>query len=122
MNPPIEQLTVQNYDLQFGTNVLGHYLFSKPLIPLMETTTAPLPAMQPVCLVKLASSVHLLNHFTSKELINYDTLQLGEARDANRMSQLYSQSKSVIYWLGKISLSLLFILVCSPLFTGCISC
>jgi NAD(P)-dependent dehydrogenase (short-subunit alcohol dehydrogenase family) len=88
MNPPIEQLTVQNYDLQFGTNVLGHYLFSKPLIPLMETTTAPLPAMQPVCLVKLASSVHLLNHFTSKELINYDTLQLGEWKPATGRKHL----------------------------------
>ena len=27
MTPPISQITAQNYDMQFGTNVLGHFLF-----------------------------------------------------------------------------------------------
>ena len=54
MYPPMELLTAQSYNLQFGTNVIGHYLLSKLLIPLMERTAvtfvtyADLTA-QPLC-------------------------------------------------------------------------
>lgn len=30
MNPPMEQLTAEGYDLQFGTNVLGTHIHSAP--------------------------------------------------------------------------------------------
>ncbi|KAH8082451.1 NAD-P-binding protein [Cristinia sonorae] len=33
MMPPIDRLTTEGYDLQFGTNVLGHYYFTELLIP-----------------------------------------------------------------------------------------
>ncbi|KAF8810940.1 hypothetical protein BYT27DRAFT_7208949 [Phlegmacium glaucopus] len=33
MLPPVEQVTAQGYDLQFGTNVLGHSYFTKLLLP-----------------------------------------------------------------------------------------
>lgn len=36
--PPISDKTVQGYDLQFGTNVLGHFLFTKLLLPTMIRT------------------------------------------------------------------------------------
>jgi len=36
MVPPIEQLTKDGYDLQFGTNVVGHFLFTMELLPLLE--------------------------------------------------------------------------------------
>lgn len=35
MNTPIEQLTADGYDLQFGTNVIGHYVLTKRLLPLL---------------------------------------------------------------------------------------
>ncbi|KZW01101.1 NAD(P)-binding protein [Exidia glandulosa HHB12029] len=33
---PLDQLSKQNYDLQLGTNVLGHYYFTKLLLPLLQ--------------------------------------------------------------------------------------
>jgi NAD(P)-dependent dehydrogenase (short-subunit alcohol dehydrogenase family) len=32
--PPIETLTAQGYDMQFGTNVLGPYFFTKYVFPM----------------------------------------------------------------------------------------
>ncbi|KAF6757289.1 hypothetical protein DFP72DRAFT_1113173 [Ephemerocybe angulata] len=38
MAPPVGQLTKQGYDLQFGTNVLGHWYFTKLLLPTLLST------------------------------------------------------------------------------------
>ncbi|KAG8687069.1 hypothetical protein FRC08_012169 [Ceratobasidium sp. 394] len=38
MYPPISQRTSDGYDLQFGTNVLGHYLFTTLLLPTLIHT------------------------------------------------------------------------------------
>ncbi|KAF8601573.1 NAD(P)-binding protein [Ceratobasidium sp. AG-I] len=38
MNPPINTKTANGYDLQFGTNVLGHYLFTISLLPVLIHT------------------------------------------------------------------------------------
>ena len=38
MIPPVDQLTAQRFDLQFGTNVLGHLLFIRLLYPLLVST------------------------------------------------------------------------------------
>ncbi|CAE6375417.1 unnamed protein product [Rhizoctonia solani] len=38
MVPPVEQRTADGYDLQFGTNVLGHYLFTTLLLPTLIYT------------------------------------------------------------------------------------
>ncbi|KAH8834838.1 NAD(P)-binding protein [Flagelloscypha sp. PMI_526] len=38
MVSPMEMLTAQGYDLQFGTNVLGHFFFTKLLLPTMQRT------------------------------------------------------------------------------------
>jgi len=35
MAPPIDQLTKEGYDLQFGTNVIGPYVLTKRLLPLL---------------------------------------------------------------------------------------
>jgi hypothetical protein len=33
MEPPIDMITADGYDLQFGTNVIGHRLFTGLLMP-----------------------------------------------------------------------------------------
>ncbi|KIJ36650.1 hypothetical protein M422DRAFT_782174 [Sphaerobolus stellatus SS14] len=36
---PLDQFTVQGYDLQFGTNTLGRYYFTMLLLPALQRTT-----------------------------------------------------------------------------------
>ncbi|KAF8758715.1 NAD-P-binding protein [Rhizoctonia solani] len=43
MVPPVEQRTTEGYDLQFGTNVLGHYLFTTLLLPMLIHTAKNSP-------------------------------------------------------------------------------
>lgn len=38
MAAPVEMKTSNGYDLQFGTNVLGHYLFTMLLLPVLIRT------------------------------------------------------------------------------------
>ena len=43
MTPPVEETTAQEYDLQFGVNVLGHYYLTQLLLPLLlESMSASL--------------------------------------------------------------------------------
>ncbi|KAF9234872.1 NAD(P)-binding protein [Melanogaster broomeanus] len=43
MTPPIDQLTDDGYDLQFGTNVLGHFYFTKLVLPVLLSTAKSAP-------------------------------------------------------------------------------
>lgn len=44
MCPPIDQLTAQQYDLTFGTNVIGHHLFLRLTYPLLLSPPSSSPA------------------------------------------------------------------------------
>lgn len=44
MVPPKGSKTAQNYELQMGTNVLGAFLLTKLLLPILEKTAASSPA------------------------------------------------------------------------------
>ena len=46
MLPPIEQLTADGYDLQFGTNVLGHYYLTTLLLPTLISTAKVVPEVR----------------------------------------------------------------------------
>ncbi|KAK7055760.1 NAD(P)-binding protein [Favolaschia claudopus] len=87
MIPPIEQLTKQGYDMTFGTNVLGHFYFTKLLLPTMITTAET--EGKPARVINTSS--------TASEIfgqdINYNTLKDSPARKKMGAQVLYFQSK-----------------------------
>lgn len=90
MVPPLDMVTAQGYDLQFGTNVLGHYLLTKLLLPTIESTAKETGHLGRV--VEVSSIMHSLS---GNPIIYFDTLKDGPARRRMRTDALYSQSKSV---------------------------
>jgi len=88
MAPPIEQLTANGYDLQFGTNVLGHFYFTTLLLPaiLAGTKTSGDGTAR---VVNTSSSGHLLSN------MNFNTFKDGPARKRVGTDKLYFQSKYV---------------------------
>lgn len=94
MVPPIKQLTEDGYDLQFGTNALGHWYFTQLLLPtLLETAkTAPEHSVR---VITTSSSGSIL---WTKKGIEWDSLQKGgntPARKKLGVGSLYAQSKFV---------------------------
>ena len=90
MVPPIEMVTAQGYDLQFGTNVLGHYLLTNLLLPTIESTAKE--TGRPGRVIEVSSIMHVLS---GNPIIHFETLKDGPARKRMRVDALYSQSKSV---------------------------
>ena len=88
MRPPIEQLTADGYDLQFGTNVLGHFYFTKLLLPTLLSTAKVAPDGH-VRIVTVSSSGHMFAK------LNFNTFKDGPARKAVGSDMLYMQSKIV---------------------------
>lgn len=87
MFPPISQLTEDGYDLQWGTNVLGTYYFTKLLLPTMLETAKTAPGGK-VRVVTTASVVHYMISG-----LNYNTFKDGPARKKTGTQKLYYQSK-----------------------------
>ncbi|KDR68215.1 hypothetical protein GALMADRAFT_272698 [Galerina marginata CBS 339.88] len=86
MTPPMAQLTKQGYDLQFGTNVLGHFYFTKLLLPTLINTAA-LTQDGSARVITISSGAHHLHG------IDYNLLTDGETRAKSNPQTLYSQSK-----------------------------
>ncbi|KAJ7718644.1 NAD(P)-binding protein [Mycena metata] len=86
MSIPVEHLTAQNYDCQFGTNVLGHFYLTKLLLPTLIKTASP---GKPARVINLASSAAEL----FGQGIDYNTLKDGPARKKWSPEKLYFQSK-----------------------------
>lgn len=96
MSTPLEMKTANGYDAQFGTNVLGHYLFTMLLLPvLIHTAKNSQVADGCARVVNTASGAHWL---APKGGINYATLEpnssvADEARKKMGYDVLYAQSK-----------------------------
>ncbi|KAF5337983.1 hypothetical protein D9758_014325 [Tetrapyrgos nigripes] len=95
MAPKIEDLTTQGYDLQFGTNVLGHFYFTKLLLPILLSTARRSPDGK-ARIVNTSSNAH-----TGCNKLNHDSFRDGTVRrKMSGLMDLYAQSK-----LGKVMFS-----------------
>jgi NAD(P)-dependent dehydrogenase (short-subunit alcohol dehydrogenase family) len=88
MMPPVEQLTKDGYDLQFGTNVVGHFYLTKLLLPVLSSTAKASPDGH-VRVLSVSSSSHMFAK------LNFNTFKDGPARKAVSPEGLYGQSKFV---------------------------
>lgn len=87
MTPPIDMLTDDGYDLQFGTNVLGHFYFTKLVLPTLLSTAKSSPDGS-ARVVNTSSNGHWFGG------LEYDTMKDGPARRKQGPWQLYGQSKT----------------------------
>ncbi|CAE6523748.1 unnamed protein product [Rhizoctonia solani] len=95
MAPPVDQRTADGYDLQFGTNVLGHYFFTTLLIPILIHTAKNSPLAHGHARVINTSSSAV--YFIPKGGIVWETLgtDASSVQAAKKLgtSSLYAQSK-----------------------------
>ncbi|KAJ2912527.1 hypothetical protein MD484_g7884, partial [Candolleomyces efflorescens] len=87
MAPPTDQVTAQGYDLQFGTNVLGHFHFTKLLIPTLLNTVKSAPDWKP----RIVHTSSVVSSLASP--LDFNTLNDGPARRGKAPRWLYKQSK-----------------------------
>ncbi|KAJ6619829.1 hypothetical protein B0H10DRAFT_1792593 [Mycena sp. CBHHK59/15] len=86
MMPPIEEHTSDGYDLQFGTNVLGPFFFTKLVLPaLLEGAKSSLDGKARV--INTSSGMHLMNKLDFKIIMD------DKKRKKAGTQQLYSLSK-----------------------------
>jgi len=88
MIPPKEQVTAQKYDLQFGTNVIGHWLFTQMLLPALFAATDASSSHEKARIVTVSSSG---NYLTTG--IDFDAIVDGPGRKKYAEVELYNKSK-----------------------------
>ncbi|TFK32879.1 hypothetical protein BDQ12DRAFT_739138 [Crucibulum laeve] len=87
MTAPVPMITAQGYDLQFGTNVLGHFYFTQLLLPAL-LSGAKTSSDGTARVVNTASAAQeFINH------IDFNTLKDGPARRKKLTHTLYAESK-----------------------------
>ncbi|CCM05434.1 uncharacterized protein FIBRA_07653 [Fibroporia radiculosa] len=85
MIPPLEDLTADGYDLQFGVNVLGHFYFTQLLLPAL--LAVPQSCEEKARVVTTSSLGHI---FTP---LNFEAFCDGPTRVKMGRQELYQMSK-----------------------------
>ncbi|EPS99625.1 NAD-binding protein [Fomitopsis schrenkii] len=83
---PTELLTADGYDLQFGTNVVGHFFFTKLLVPALIAGKETSPDHHSRIVTTSSGAAY---GYT----LNFDTFTDSPARRRMMTNTLYSQSK-----------------------------
>ncbi|KZT02807.1 NAD(P)-binding protein [Laetiporus sulphureus 93-53] len=83
---PVDLVTEDGYDLQFGTNVLGHFYFTELLMPALFAGVESSPDHHARVITTASSAAYLYT-------LNWDTFKGGQARLKMSTENLYSQSK-----------------------------
>lgn len=95
MAAPMEFLSAHGHDIQFGTNVLGHFYITQLLLPIL-ISSAKSSSDQHVRVVNVSSNGHWSAPPPNKGgPILYDTLVEGPARKKSGSQTMYFQSKAV---------------------------
>lgn len=92
MVPPIDQLTADGYDLQFGTNVLGHYYLTMLLLPALLAGTKT-SGDGHARVVNTSSSAHWASG------LDFNTFKDSPDRKKKGQNSLYGQSKTVSFFI-----------------------
>ncbi|KAI6032508.1 hypothetical protein EDC04DRAFT_2898106 [Pisolithus marmoratus] len=87
LHPTVALVTDDGYDLQFGTNVLGPFYFTKLLLPILLSTAESSPAGT-VRIVNTSATAHWFGS------LDFDTFKDSPKRRAQSTITLYSQSKA----------------------------
>ncbi|EPS94682.1 NAD-binding protein [Fomitopsis schrenkii] len=86
MGPPIDQVTADGFDMQFGTNVIGHFLFTELLMLALLAGTHSSPDRH-TRVVTTSSSGAMYGK------IDFESFREGPGRRRHSKEALYAQSK-----------------------------
>ncbi|KAH9480641.1 Short-chain dehydrogenase [Psilocybe cubensis] len=87
MAPPVDLVTAQGYDLQFGTNTLGHFYFTTLLLPQLFAGAKSSPDNKARVINTASAGAELASG------IDFDTIKDGPKRKKKGTHRLYLQSK-----------------------------
>ena len=88
MWPPVEQTTTDGYDLQFGTNVIGHWYLTELLMPALLEGVKTSPDHHARVVTTSSGGAYM-------SPLHWDTFKDGTARRKKTTEELYYQSKLV---------------------------
>jgi len=88
MVTPMDQTTAQKYDMQFGTNVIGPWLFTQLLLPALFAATDASPSHEKARVVTVSSSANYLT-----KGLDFDAIADGPKRLKYSEVEWYNKSK-----------------------------
>ncbi|TFK84294.1 NAD(P)-binding protein [Polyporus arcularius HHB13444] len=87
MLPPMNLVTKDGYDLQFGTNCIGHWYFTELVMPALLAGVATSPDHHARVVTTSSSAAYLASGF------NFDLFKDGPQRRKASSNEMYAQSK-----------------------------